>query len=307
MISINVDTQLMISDNVAHFVNHLEISQVTIIKTDRSSLLQANAIGVSYLNTQVISELSIAIAPAETTIIIGANGCGKSTLLKTLARVLAPNSGSVTLDGKDIHNSNTRHVAKKLGLLPQGPITPEGLTVRELVSQGRFPHQSLLRQWTREDESAVAQAMEIADILQFSQRQVDDLSGGQRQRCWIAMVLAQQTDLILLDEPTTFLDLKVQVDLMNLLAKLVQDSGRTLLMVLHDLNLAAAYADQLIMMKNGQIVHHASVERVFNSANLKQVFDLDVDMLTDPRSGRPVCVPRYFSAKQPLKTSTAAL
>ena len=167
MISINVDTQLMISDNVAHFVNHLEISQVTIIKTDRSSLLQANAIGVSYLNTQVISELSIAIAPAETTIIIGANGCGKSTLLKTLARVLAPNSGSVTLDGKDIHNSNTRHVAKKLGLLPQGPITPEGLTVRELVSQGRFPHQSLLRQWTREDESAVAQAMEIADILQF--------------------------------------------------------------------------------------------------------------------------------------------
>ena len=179
--------------------------------------------------------------------------------------------------------------------------------MRELVSQGRFPHQSLLRQWTREDESAVAQAMEIADILQFSQRQVDDLSGGQRQRCWIAMVLAQQTDLILLDEPTTFLDLKVQVDLMNLLAKLVHDSGRTLLIVLHDLNLAAAYADKLIMMKNGQIVHHASVDQVFTSANLKQVFDLDVDILTDPRSGRPICVPRYFSAKAKLQPSTVAL
>jgi len=255
----------------------------------------------------VISELSIEIAPAKTNIIIGANGCGKSTLLKTLARVLAPNSGTVTLDGKDIHNSNTRQVAKKLGLLPQGPITPEGLTVRELVSQGRFPHQSLLRQWTFEDESAVAQAMEIADILHFSHCQVDDLSGGQRQRCWIAMVLAQQTDLILLDEPTTFLDLKVQVDLMNLLAKLVHDSGRTLLIVLHDLNLAAAYADNLIMMKNGKIVHHASVAQVFNSANLKQVFDLDVDILTDPGSGRPICVPRYFSARNNFKVGAVSV
>jgi len=284
-----------------------DVIQATTIKTDRCSLLQANAIELSYLNTKVIADLSIEITPAATNIIIGANGCGKSSLLKTLARVLAPDCGSVTLDGKDIHHSNTRQVAKKLGLLPQGPITPEGLTVRELVSQGRFPHQSLLRQWTREDEKAVAQAMEIADIVQFAQRQVDDLSGGQRQRCWIAMVLAQQTELILLDEPTTFLDLKVQVDLMNLLAKLVHDSGRTLLIVLHDLNLAAAYADKLIMMKNGQIVHHASVEQVFSSANLKQVFDLDVDILTDPRSGRPVCVPRYFSTKQRLETSAIAV
>jgi len=240
--------------------------------------------------------LNLAIADGKTSIIIGANGCGKSTLLKTIARVLLPASGDVILDGENIASIKTKHVAQKLGLLPQGPITPEGLTVKELVSQGRYPHQSFLRQWTSADEAAVYEAMQIADVAQFSELPIDDLSGGQRQRCWIAMVLAQQTNFILLDEPTTFLDLKVQVDLMRLLAELVQKNNRTLVMVLHDLNLAAAFADQLIMLKDGKIMHNGPVENVFNAANIKSVFNLDVDIIIDPRSKRPVCLPHLRSA-----------
>jgi len=240
--------------------------------------------------------LNLAIANGKTSIIIGANGCGKSTLLKAIARVLLPTSGAVVLDGQNIATIKTKHVAQKLGLLPQGPITPEGLTVKELVSQGRYPHQSFLRQWTSADEAAVYEAMQIADVVQFSELQIDGLSGGQRQRCWIAMVLAQQTDFILLDEPTTFLDLKVQVDLMRLLAELVQKNNRTLVMVLHDLNLAAAFADQLIMLKDGKIMHNGPVETVFNAANIKSVFNLDVDIIIDPRSKKPVCLPHLRSA-----------
>lgn len=255
------------------------------------SRLSGEALTVGYDDANILENVDFQVPEGEVTILVGPNGSGKSTLLKTLARILSPRSGQVILDGQDIHRSKTREVAKKLGLLPQGPIAPEGLTVRELVGQGRFPHQSLLRQWSSEDERAVNAAMETARVLEFADRPVDGLSGGQRQRCWIAMVLAQETDLILLDEPTTFLDLKVQVDLMDMLVRLAHDTGRTLVVVLHELNLAAAYADTLVMLRQGQIEQSGTPETVFNSANLKAVFDLDAHVIRDPHSQRLLCVP----------------
>lgn len=260
------------------------------------SRLQGRGLVAGYGGSPVLTGIDLVIPDGRVTILIGPNGCGKSTLLKTLARILKPAKGHVLLDGAAIDTLNTRAVAAKLGLLPQGPVAPEGLTVRELVAQGRFPHQSLLRQWTRADADAVAGAMQTAGVSQFADRAVDTLSGGQRQRCWVAMVLAQETGLILLDEPTTFLDLKVQVDLMDLLTGLAHTHGRTLVIVLHDLSLAAAYADYLVMMKQGQIVCAGSPDVIFTADRLKQVFDLDASVLRDPASGKLVCVP--FAARR---------
>ncbi|WP_108126178.1 ABC transporter ATP-binding protein [Saccharospirillum mangrovi] len=256
-----------------------------------ASRLAGQALTVGYDDVNILDGVDFEVPDGEVTILVGPNGSGKSTLLKTLARILSPRAGQVILDGQDIHRSKTREVAKKLGLLPQGPIAPEGLTVRELVGQGRFPHQSLLRQWSSEDERAVTAAMETARVSEFADRPVDGLSGGQRQRCWIAMVLAQQTDLILLDEPTTFLDLKVQVDLMDMLVRLAHETGRTLVVVLHELNLAAAYADRLVMLRDGRIEQSGTPEDIFTSANLKAVFDLDAHVIRDPHSQRLLCVP----------------
>lgn len=259
--------------------------------TQQKLRLEGIGLSVGYGTTTVLDNVDLAIPTGQITILIGPNGCGKSTLLKAMSRILKPSHGSVLLDGKDIHRLDTKSVAARLGLLPQGPIAPEGLTVRELVAQGRFPHQTLLRQWSRADEDAVNGAMAIAGVTDFADRGVDTLSGGQRQRCWVAMVLAQETDLILLDEPTTFLDLKVQVDLMDLLAGLAHERGRTLVIVLHELSLAAAYADYLVMMKEGQIVSAGTPDEIFTAQRLKQVFDLDAKVLRDPDSGRLVCVP----------------
>lgn len=253
--------------------------------------LEAIELRAGYDDTTILDGLDFAVPSGALTILVGANGCGKSTLLKTLARILMPSHGYVLLDGKDIHKAATREVARKLGLLPQGPVAPEGLSVRELVAQGRFPHQSLLRQWSSSDEAAVNAAMVTAQVTDFADRPVDSLSGGQRQRCWIAMALAQETDLILLDEPTTFLDLKVQVDVMNLLHDLAHKTGRTLVVVLHELSLAAAYADTLVMMQAGRIVCSGAPEAVFTAQNIKTVFDLDANVLRDPASGRLFCMP----------------
>ena len=253
--------------------------------------LQGESLTAGYEGHRVLSEVDLCVADGRVTVLLGPNGSGKSTLLKTLARTLSPERGRVLLDGQDIHRSRTRDVARKLGILPQGPSAPEGVTVRELVCLGRFPYQHLWRQWSAEDERAVTEAMATANVAQFADRPLDDLSGGQRQRCWIAMVLAQETGLILLDEPTTFLDLKVQVDLLELLVKLAHDKGRTLLVVLHDLNLAAAYADVLVMMRDGRIVHSGTPEAVFTAAHLKQVFGLDTHVIRDPNTERLVCVP----------------
>lgn len=265
--------------------------------------LEGRGVSAGYADVDVLKAVDLVIPDGKVTILVGPNGSGKSTLLKAFARVLPVRSGQVLLDGKDIHTSNTRSVAARLGLLPQGPIAPEGLTVRELVGHGRFPHQSLLRQWTSADEDAVNGAMQVAGVAEFAERSVDTLSGGQRQRCWIAMVLAQQTDLILLDEPTTFLDLKVQVELMDLLAGLAHDMGRTLVIVLHELSLAAAYADNLVMLRDGAIVCQGAPATVFTAARLKQVFDLDANVLHDPVTGRLVCVP--FGARRPVRQAAA--
>ncbi|PXX99487.1 ABC transporter ATP-binding protein [Halomonas sp. LBP4] len=253
--------------------------------------LTGEALRAGYESRRVLDGVDLAVAEGKLTVLLGPNGSGKSTLLKTLARTLTPSAGRVCLDGKDIHRSNTREVAQRLGILPQGPSAPEGLTVRQLVGMGRFPHQRLWRQDAERDARAIREAMAYADVTDFADRSVDALSGGQRQRCWIAMVLAQETDLILLDEPTTFLDLKVQVDLLELLVKLAHERGRTLLVVLHDLNLAAAYADVLVMMHEGRIVHCGPPETVFTAANLKRVFDLDAEVMRAPSTGRPICVP----------------
>lgn len=253
--------------------------------------LTGEALRAGYESRRVLDGVDLAVAEGKLTVLLGPNGSGKSTLLKTLARTLPPSAGRVCLDGQDIHRRNTREVAQRLGLLPQGPAAPEGLTVRQLVAMGRFPHRRWWRQDAEQDARAVREAMAYADVTDFAERSVDALSGGQRQRCWIAMVLAQETDLILLDEPTTYLDLKVQVDLLELLSRLAHERGRTLLLVLHDLNLAATYADELVMMRNGRIAYSGSPERVFTAANLKRVFDLDANVIRDPHSGGLVCVP----------------
>ncbi|WP_082926049.1 ABC transporter ATP-binding protein [Halomonas sp. G11] len=261
--------------------------------------LTGEALYAGYDTKRVLNGVDIAVAEGKLTALLGPNGSGKSTLLKTLARTLTPSAGQVYLDGKDIHRRNTRDVARQLGILPQGPIAPEGLSVRQLVAMGRFPHQSLWQKDAQQDARAVNDAMAYTHVTEFAERNVDALSGGQRQRCWIAMVLAQQTDLLLLDEPTTFLDLKVQVDLLELLSRLAHEKGRTLLLVLHDLNLAAAYADHLVMMRDGQIVTSGAPDEVFTAANLKRVFDLDAQVIQDPETGRPVCVPRPAAHKKP--------
>ncbi len=254
--------------------------------------LIAEGLTVGYDGRPVLLDVDFAAAPGEMTILVGPNGCGKSTLLKTLARVLRPQAGRVLLDGRPVHATPTREVARRLALLPQGPVAPEGLTVRELVAQGRFPHQSLLRQWSREDARAVETAMAQAQVTGLADRPVEELSGGQRQRCWIAMVLAQETDHILLDEPTTFLDLKVQVELMTLLTRIAREEGRTLVLVLHELNVAAAFADRIVMMREGRVVASGTPREAVTPANLRAVFDLDADVVTAPRSGAPVCIPR---------------
>lgn len=260
-------------------------------KPASSRRLRVEGVSVGYGDAPIVRDVSLDVPDGALTVLVGPNGSGKSTLMKAMARVLPVSSGEIRLDGRPIGAMPTREVAKRLALLPQGPIAPEGLRVRELVAQGRYPHQSLLRQWSREDAEAVEAAMRAADVIQFADRPVSDLSGGQRQRCWIAMVLAQQTGILLLDEPATFLDLKVQVDLMRLLRRIAKEDGRTLVVVLHELNVAAAFADHLVMMQDGRILAEGHVERVFTAANLREVFGLEANVLRDPASGRPVCVP----------------
>jgi iron complex transport system ATP-binding protein len=260
-------------------------------KLAQQERLKITSLSVGYGDKPIVQDVSLVAQEGALTILVGPNGCGKSTLLKAIARVLKPMSGTVTLDEASVHKIPTRTLAKSLALLPQGPIAPEGLTVHELVSQGRFPHQTLARQWSIEDSRAVADAMAAADVTDFAERRVDSLSGGQRQRCWIAMVLAQDTDVILLDEPTTFLDLKVQVDVMTLLQRIAHDQNRTLVVVLHELNIASMFGDKIIMMREGAIVDQGAPDDVMTRENLKAIFDLDAHVIKDPISNRPVCLP----------------
>lgn len=253
--------------------------------------IEATALSVGYEQKKVLERLEFRANPGELTVLVGPNGCGKSTLLKAISRVLPLAGGAVCLAGQDIRTLARRDVARLMSFLPQGPIAPEGLTVRELVAQGRFPHQTLLRQWSQEDAQAVERALDQTNLVDLAERPVSDLSGGQRQRAWIAMVLAQDTPVMLLDEPTAFLDLKVQVDLLCLLHAVARQQGRTVVLVLHDLNIAASLADRIVMMRDGAIQAEGSVAEVFTAENLKRVFELEASILTDPNTGRPMCAP----------------
>ncbi|MCD2147519.1 ABC transporter ATP-binding protein [Gordonia paraffinivorans] len=257
----------------------------------RTARLRGVGLTIGYDQRVVIDDLDIEIPDGEVTTIIGSNGCGKSTLLRCLARLLPPRAGTVYLDGEDITQIRPRQVARTLAILPQNPIAPEGLTVADLVARGRHPHQRWYQQATADDEAAIAEAMAMTDTLELADRTLDALSGGQRQRVWIALTLAQGTDLILLDEPTTYLDLAHSIDVLDLVRRLRDDHGKTVVMVLHDLNLAARYSDSLVVMKDGAIVMSGSPSKVIGPELLDEAFGLRAHVMTDPVSGGPLIVP----------------
>lgn len=257
----------------------------------KETLLSTQRLTLAYDGAPIILDLDLAIPAGEITILVGPNGCGKSTLLRGLARLLKPRAGTVYLNGEDIFKQSTKAVAKQLGILPQGPVAPEGLTVRDLVAMGRYPHQNWLQQWSKEDEKLVEQALAITDMTPLANRGLDALSGGQRQRAWIAMALAQNTEILLLDEPTTFLDLAHQVEVLDLLYELNQSKGRTIVMVLHDLNQACRYADHLVAVRQGQVYAQGAPMQVMTEAMVREVFGLECRILQDPVAGTPMCVP----------------
>lgn len=248
-------------------------------------------LSAGYGKQRIVDDVSLTIPCGKLTVLVGANGSGKSTLLTTIARMLNPLGGSVRLDGKSIHHQPTKAVARQLGMLPQSPLLPEGLTVFELVSRGRYPWQHFMRQWSAQDEQAVNDAMRLTGTLDLAHLPVDSLSGGQRQRCWIAMALAQQTATILLDEPTTFLDLRYQVEILELLSDLTRRHGRTVVVVLHDLNFALNYADTLVFLKRGRLAGIVSEAENCSAALIKSVFDVEVQMSVNPLTGRPFFMP----------------
>ncbi|WP_025129732.1 ABC transporter ATP-binding protein [Pseudomonas sp. PH1b] len=253
--------------------------------------LHVDAVTLRYDARTISQDLSLAIPDGSFTVIVGPNACGKSTLLAALSRLLTPARGQVVLDGKDIRQLPAREVARRLGLLPQSALAPDGITVAELVARGRYPHQSLLRQWSKEDEQAVLGAMAATRVGDLAERLLDELSGGQRQRVWIAMVLAQDTPILLLDEPTTYLDIVHQIELLELLAELNRQ-GRTIVAVLHDLNQACRYASHLIALRGGAIVAQGAPSAIFTEALVAQVFGLASVIIADPVSGTPLMVPK---------------
>jgi iron complex transport system ATP-binding protein len=254
--------------------------------------LAVSQLSAGYGGTDILSGLELAIPPGKITAIVGANACGKSTLLRTMSRLISPRQGHVLLDGKSIHEIPSRELARTLGLLPQSPIAPEGITVADLVSRGRHPHQGMFARWTRKDDEAVAAALTTTGTMDLAERPMDELSGGQRQRVWIAMALAQQTEILLLDEPTTFLDISHQIEVLDLLTDLNESRRTTIVMVLHDLNLAARYSDHLIVIADGHLHVAGTPEEVLTEKNVLHAFGLDCRIINDPTSGRPIMLPR---------------
>ncbi len=252
--------------------------------------LSAEKLALAYDNALIIDELNITIPAGKITALVGPNGCGKSTLLRGLARLLSPKRGQVYLDGKAIHTLPTRQLAKEIGILPQSPVAPEGLTVRELVAQGRYPHQSWFQQWSKQDEVLTGEAMTITNIVAFADRPIDTLSGGQRQRAWIAMTLAQETEILLLDEPTTFLDIAYQLEVLDLLYDL-NATGRTIVMVLHDLNQACRYAHHLVALRDGKIYAQGAPQQVMTAQMISEVFQIQAHVAADPITNTPMCIP----------------
>jgi iron complex transport system ATP-binding protein len=246
---------------------------------------------LGYDESVISDSLSLSVPAGEFSVIVGPNACGKSTLLKALARILKPMSGTITLNGQALESFKAKEAARTVGLLPQNAIAPEKMLVRDLVAKGRAPHQSLLKQWSLTDAQAVRRAMELTNTLELADSAVDELSGGQRQRVWIAMVLAQDTETILLDEPTTFLDLKHQIEVLELCKKLHREEGRTIVAVLHDLNQAARYATHLIAMKKGAVMAQGKPEEVVTQENIEVIFDLQSEIISDPITHTPMVIP----------------
>lgn len=240
----------------------------------------------------VVNDVSISIPQGKISVIIGANACGKSTLLKTLVRLLKPSSGGILLDGKQIDTIQSKKLAQTIGLLPQSPIVPEGITVADLVGRGRYPHQSFLKGWSARDTAAVSEALDIMGITELANRSIDELSGGQRQRVWIAMTLAQQTDILFLDEPTTYLDITYQVEILDLLTDLNRKLGTTVVMVLHDINLSARYADHIFVMNHGRLIAQGAPSEVITRELMQNAFSLDCDVIDDPVSHSPFLIPK---------------
>lgn len=253
--------------------------------------IHAHNLMLSYDDNLIISNLSVTIPTGQITVLVGANGCGKSTLLRGISRLLKPKRGSVVLNGQDIWRLPTKQLAKQLGILPQSPTAPEGLTVHELVAQGRYPHQTWFQQWSHEDERITQEALAITDLTAFADRPVDTLSGGQRQRAWIAMTLAQDSDTILLDEPTTFLDLAYQIDVLDLLHDLNVTRSKTIVMVLHDLNHACRYADNLIALHDGRILAQGYPSDIVIEDMVHDVFGIACRIIPDPITGTPLVIP----------------
>jgi iron complex transport system ATP-binding protein len=253
--------------------------------------LRGEGLSLGYDERAVSEDLTVAIPDGSFTVIVGPNACGKSTLLRALARMLKPSAGTVILDGGPIGSLPSKEVARRLGLLPQSSIAPDAITVADLVARGRYPHQGLLRQWSREDERAVAAAMAATDVTDLAGRAVDELSGGQRQRVWLAMVLAQETSIVLLDEPTTFLDIAHQIEVLDLCADLHREQGRTLVAVLHDLNHACRYATHLVAMRDGAVVAEGDPSQIVDAELVERVFGLRCRVIPDPETGTPLVVP----------------
>ncbi|MDI2585743.1 ABC transporter ATP-binding protein [Psychrobacillus sp. NEAU-3TGS] len=253
--------------------------------------IETKNLTLSYGDSIIINELDLQIPKGEITVFIGGNGCGKSTLLRSIARLLKPKNGAVLLEGNAIAKMSTKDVAKQMSILPQSPVAPEGLTVLQLVKQGRYPYQTWLKQWTEKDEEEVTKALKATAIEDLKDRPVDSLSGGQRQRAWIAMTLAQDTDVILLDEPTTYLDMTHQIEILDLLYELNEKEQRTIVMVLHDLNLACRYADNIVAIKDRKIYAQGKPEHIVSCPLVKDVFGMDCQITMDPLFGTPLCIP----------------
>jgi len=257
----------------------------------RLDRLRADEVTIGYDARVISTGLSVQIPDNEFTVIIGPNACGKSTLLRALARMLAPTAGSILLDGQTISSYPSKEVARRLGLLPQSSVAPDGITVADLVARGRYPHQRLLRQWSRKDEQIVAEALAATNVADLADRSVDELSGGQRQRVWLAMALAQQTPILLLDEPTTYLDIAHQIEMLDLCADLHAKQNRTLVAVLHDLNHACRYATHLIAMRSGQVLAAGRPADIVTAELVEDVFGLACRIIDDPETGTPLIIP----------------
>ncbi|MEV6906284.1 ABC transporter ATP-binding protein [Amycolatopsis sp. NPDC051071] len=264
----------------------------TLTEQSTTSRLHADALTLAYDGRTVAEDLGVVIPDRSFTVIVGPNACGKTTLLRALARMLKPRTGSVYLDGQVITAFPAKEVARRLGLLPQSSIAPDGITVADLVARGRYPHQRLLRQWSREDATVVTESMRATGVDDLAERLVDELSGGQRQRVWMAMALAQETDLLLLDEPTTYLDIAHQMDILDLCARLHEEQGRTLVAVLHDLNQAARYATHMIAMRDGEVLATGTPEEVVTAENVEKIFELPCRVMPCPETGTPLVIPK---------------